>query len=228
MTPLELVVSKLEEHGCKGKGSSWQCPAHEDRTASLSVGEGKDGNAVLLCFAGCEATDIVKALGLGMKDLFPEKDEPVRKRTPKVVASYAYTDEAGVLLSEKLRFHPKKFLQRRPDAKAKDGWSWKLDGVRKVLYRLPDVLAAVKAGWRVYVVEGEKDADALVKVGLCATTGPDGAGKWERSYSEALRGAHVVILPDADEPGRKHGELIAKSVHGIAASVRVVNLARPS
>lgn len=228
MTPLELVVSRLEAHGCRGKGSSWQCPNHEDQHESLSIGDGKDGSAVLCCHAGCPTEEVVKALDLEMRDLFPEKEESSRKRKPKVVATYQYVDESGVLLSEKLRFHPKKFVQRRPDPTSKDGWAWKLDGVRKVLYRLPDVLAAVKAGWRVYVVEGEKDADALVKVGLCATTGPDGAGKWERSYSEALRGAHVVILPDADEPGRKHGELIAKSVHGIAASVRVVNLARSS
>lgn len=224
MTPLELVVSKLEQHGCRGKGSSWQCPNHEDQHESLSVGEGKDGSAVLKCHAGCETADIVKALGLEMKDLFPERDEPTRKRKPKIVATYQYPDESGVLVFEKLRFHPKKFIQRRPDPKGKDGWSWSLDGVRKVPYRLPAVLAAVKAGQIVYVTEGEKAADALAKLGLCSTCGSDGAGKWNDGYSESLRGAHVVILPDADEPGRKHGELVAKSLHGIAASVKVVLL----
>lgn len=212
MTPLELVVSKLEQHGCRGKGSSWQCPNHEDRHESLSIGEGKDGGAVLKCHAGCAFSDIMKALGLETKDAFPEKEEPSRKRKPKVVATYQYVDEGNRLLFEKLRQHPKKFLQRRPDPKGKDGWSWSLDGVRKVLYRLPEALAAAKAESVVFVTEGEKGADALAKIGLCSTCGSDGAGKWNAGYSESLRGAHVVILPDADEPGRKHGELVAKAL----------------
>ena len=51
---------------------------------------------------------------------------------------------------------------------------------------------------------GEKDVDNLVQLGLTATTNPMGAGKWQESYSEILKGANVVILPDNDEPGRNH------------------------
>lgn len=226
MTPRELVVSRLEAHGSRGKGSSWQCPAHEDRSASLSVSEGKDGKALVKCHAGCETSDIVKALDLEEKDLFPEQEKK-RATKRRIVATYQYVDEAGNLLFEKVRYQPKDFRIRRPDPSSKDGYAWDRKGVREVPYRLPEVLAAAEAGSVVFVVEGEKDADALVKIGLTATTGPDGAGKWNAAFTEALRGAHVVILPDADGPGRKHGELVARSVRGIAASVRVVSLGRP-
>ncbi|MBK9966145.1 MAG: hypothetical protein IPP07_15045 [Holophagales bacterium] len=156
MTPLERVIGALEQHGCRGRGTSWQCPAHEDQHQSLSIGDGKDEKVVIKCHAGCATEDIVKALSLEMKDLFPEREEPAPKRKPKVVATYQYMDENGVLLFEKLRFHPKKFLQRRPDPKGKDGWSWSLDGVRKVLYGLPGVTATVKDEKVVYFTEGEK------------------------------------------------------------------------
>lgn len=50
-----------------------QCPAHEDRTASLSVGTGADGRILLRCFAECSVYEITSALGLEMTDLFPPK-----------------------------------------------------------------------------------------------------------------------------------------------------------
>jgi hypothetical protein len=59
---------------------------------------------------------------------------------------------------------------------------------------------------------------------LIATTNCGGAGKWKREYSEALRGRRCVILPDNDGPGRAHAEQVAKSLAGVAASVKVVTL----
>ncbi|MFN8547762.1 MAG: hypothetical protein U0527_07255 [Candidatus Eisenbacteria bacterium] len=97
-----------------------------------------------------------------------------------------------------------------------------LQGVQCVLYRLGDLLAEPEA-W-VYLVEGEKDADNLHRLGLVATTNPMGAGKWRNDYNESLRGRHVVILPDNDEPGETHARDVARRLSGIAASVRVVEL----
>ncbi|WP_352429730.1 toprim domain-containing protein [Thermoflexus sp.] len=116
----------------------------------------------------------------------------------------------------------KQFLQRRPDGKG--GWVWKLDGVPRVLYRLPAVVEAVRRGDTVFLVEGEKDADALASLGLTATTNPQGGGKWRDEYAEVLRGARVVILPDNDNTGKKHAEQVARSLHGKAAEVRVLEL----
>jgi len=141
----------------------------------------------------------------------------------QIVASYDYTDERGGLLFQTLRYEPKSFRQRRPDVDG--GWAYHLDGTRRVLYRLPEVVEGVKAGRWIVVVEGEKDADRLAQLGPVATTSPMGAGKWLDEYSKGLKGAKVAIIPDNDEPGRKHAELVAQSVSKAeAAKVVVVEL----
>ena len=75
------------------------------------------------------------------------------------------------------------------------------------------------------VTEGEKDADALASLGFVATTNHGGAGKWRSEYSDCLRGRRVAILPDNDTAGRDHAETVARSLHGVAAEVRIVTLA---
>lgn len=140
----------------------------------------------------------------------------------RIVAKYAYRDERGVVLFEVVRFEPKNFRQRRPDGKG--GWIWNTRSIRRVPYRLPELLAAVRAGETVYVVEGEKDVERLVALGFNATTNPGGVGKWLGSYSEFLRGADVVVIPDADEAGSKHANGIAYGLFEIARRVRVLEL----
>jgi hypothetical protein len=141
---------------------------------------------------------------------------------PRIVATYDYRDEQEVLLFQVCRYEPKDFRQRRPDGAG--GWTWKLDGVQRVLYRLPELLAT-DPSQTVYLVEGEKDADKLVAEGLVATTNSGGAGKWRDEYNESLRGRSVVIVPDNDEVGRAHADQVARSLYGIAASVRIAVLA---
>lgn len=224
MTALERVIAALEAHGSRGRGSSWQCPAHEDKNASLSVKEGRNGGAVLKCHAGCETADVAKRIGLEMKDLSPEQEKTKTSKKRRVVATYPYRDRNTALSSRKLRYHDKTFAWQRPDPSSKDGYAWGRGDAPPLLYRLPEVLVEKKVGGTVYICEGEKAADAVAKLGLCSTCGPDGAGKWHSEFNEDLRGVNVVILRDNDEPGRKHGELVARSLHGIAASVKVVLL----
>jgi putative DNA primase/helicase len=95
-------------------------------------------------------------------------------------------------------------------------------GVPRVPYRLPEVLAAVAAGDRIYICEGEKDAERANAAGLVATTNPGGAGKWRPEYAEFLRGADVTIVRDRDEKGRHHADEVAKSLEGVARSVQIV------
>ena len=131
-----------------------------------------------------------------MSALMPGSDERV------ISATYDYADADGKLLYQVVRYAPKSFLQRRPDGN--DGWIWDLEGVKRVLYRLPELLAAPEH--EVWIVEGEKDADRLASLGFIATTNAGGAGKWRSEFSDLLRGRHVVVLPDNDETGRRHGE----------------------
>jgi 5S rRNA maturation endonuclease (ribonuclease M5) len=100
-----------------------------------------------------------------------------------------------------------------------------LEGVRRVLYRLPELLKAVADGRLVYVCEGEKDADSIHKIGFAATTNAGGANKWRSEYSETLRGANVVLLPHNDKPGREHADAVAAALNGIAKRIRVLDIA---
>jgi hypothetical protein len=99
----------------------------------------------------------------------------------------------------------------------------KFPAAQLVLYRLPELLAADPAAL-VYVLEGEKDVDRLWSLGLVATCNPMGAGKWRPEYNSHLQGRAAVILPDKDDAGRDHSQKVARSLHGIAANVKIVEL----
>ncbi|RRR68897.1 MAG: DNA primase [Candidatus Viridilinea halotolerans] len=156
--------------------------------------------------------------------------ERPRPTTRQLVATYDYLDSAGTLLYQTCRFEPgkhgraKDFLQRRPDPSQPDGWAWNTKGITKVLYRLSALEQAIAANQTIYLVEGEKDAARLALAGLAATTNVGGAGKWQRSYSAALRGADVVILPDNDEPGHQHAAAVAQALCGQARRLRIIAL----
>jgi 5S rRNA maturation endonuclease (ribonuclease M5) len=221
MTPVVFVLATLADYGLRPCGAGWsaRCPAHDDRHASLTIAEGEDGRALLHCHRGCALADVLRALGLTARDLFVGPSAGTDGRT-----SYDYRDERGTLLFQVVRIPlpgGKTFRQRRPAGR--DGWIWDVEGVRRVLYRLPELLATDPSE-TVFIVEGEKDADNLARRGLVATTNPGGALKWRRKYAEALRGRQVAILPDHDEVGRQHAAEVAWSLSGVAVSVRVVEL----
>ncbi|MGI8552810.1 MAG: hypothetical protein ACR2PL_18785, partial [Dehalococcoidia bacterium] len=227
-TAIARVLDRLPDHRKSSTGWAARCPAHEDHTASLTIGEGQNGRALLHCFAGCRVDAITQAMGLSLADLFPSvrvthsrNGRSAVGSKPHIVECYDYTSAAGELLYQVVRYEPKDFRQRRPDGKG--GWLWDMKGVTRVLYRLPDLANADPLA-PCFVVEGERDADRLASLGLIATTNAGGAGKWVAAYSEALRGRHVVVLPDNDEPGRNHAEVVARSLNGVAATVRIVNL----
>ena len=142
----------------------------------------------------------------------------------RIVTTYDYVDAHGVLVHQTVRLTPKAFRQRRPDPVTPGAWIWNLEGIELVLYHLPQVLAAMQRGETIYVVEGEKDAEALQALGLTATCNAMGAGKWRPSYSEALRDASVVVVPDNDPPGHQHAREICAALAGIAARRKIVPL----
>ena len=154
-----------------------------------------------------------------MKDLMPS-DNGNGARS-EIVATYDYRNAAGDLQYQVVRFEPKDFRQRRPDANG--GWVWKLDGVKRVLYRLPELLAADRMV-NVFVSEGERDVDRLISVGLVATCNAGGAGKWRAEYGHVLTDRRVVVLPDNDDPGRAYARTVAGNLCGVAESVKVLEL----
>ena len=158
--------------------------------------------------------------GGGYADLY-EKVHGKRPEDPNVIATYDYNDAHGQLLFQVVRKIPKTFRQRCPDGNG--GWIWNIKGIKRVPYRLPELLAADPAE-PVFLPEGEKDVNALRERGLIATTNPGGAGKWLASYGEHLRGRHVVLLPDNDDPGRDHAADVACKLKPYAASVRMLPL----
>ena len=139
----------------------------------------------------------------------------------RIVCEYDYCAADGKRLFQVVRFDPKDFRQRQPDGH-QGGWTWNVKGVRLVPFHLPQILVASV----IWITEGEKDALAIEKLGLTATTKAGGAGKWRHEYREHFQGKQVNIIPDADAPGRKHAEDVAQSLQSVAASVRIVALPR--
>jgi putative DNA primase/helicase len=205
------------------------CPAHDDHNPSLDlkeVGENGQKKVLLTCRSGCETAAVLEKVGLEFKDLFSSngaKSNDGARSSGRIVATYDYTEAAGNLLYQAVRYEPKGFSQRRPDGNG--GWEWNLKGVEPVLYSLPSVLEARLKGETIYVLEGEKDVDrARKELGITATTCAMGAGKWRDSYSYTLAGADVVLIPDNDEAGRKHVLKVAENLLGVAKSVMILDL----
>ena len=226
------------------------CPAHRDSKRSLSIAIGTNGKLLLKCHAphGCTLAAIVVSLGLGHDDLFPDNAASGGKRDRSMssvfVEAYDYRDREGNHLFQVCRWSPKRFTQRRRNpgfdpSKPRDKdhnpeYLNNLDGVPRVLYRLPEMLKALaaKPGRQVVIAEGEADVDALRADDFLATTNPMGAGKWHPDYTETLRGQNVVVIPDEDpvdpnlgySPGLKHAEDICAALQGIAKKVVLVRL----
>jgi hypothetical protein len=207
-----------------GKGEcSVRCPFHEDRRPSLSVNIEK---GLWHCFAGCGAGGVLDFEQRKTSGSRAEAWQNVLKivglkstsTSPPDTQLYDYRDEAGKLLYQVLRLPGKVFKQRRPDGDR--GWIWKLKGVRRVPYRLPEILPAQ----RVYIAEGEKDVETLRALGLPATTNSEGAGKWREEFSDYFKGKEVVIFADNDELGRDHAERVARNLHPFARRVKVIAL----
>lgn len=224
--PLDRLLQQLEGVRRNGSSFSARCPVANhgkgrgDLNPSLSIRE-DDGQTLVHCHAGCSTTDILAQVGLRLTDLY-EGPEHGNIGGRKVATPYDYHDAGGRLLFQVVRYEPKDFRQRHPDGKG--GWVWNIRGIEPVLYQLREVLQAIESGATIYLTEGEKDVNRLRALGVTATTNPMGATKWRNSYSETLRGANVVIVPDNDRAGKEHAERVAQNLADKAASVRVLQL----
>lgn len=220
----------------QGQRTMILCPAHPDRNPSLAVVPGNKQPVIITCHAGCERDAIIEAAGLDWEAICNDRGSldalasEVDNWTPKGNAShiYPYTDESGKKLYEVMRVPMpgggKTFFQRVPDPNGGRA-AWKLDGVRRVPYRLPQLIQAVADGYAVHVTEGEKDAHALLKVvseGDAVTTNAAGAGQWEEGWGKFFSGATVTIYCDADDPGRRHSRFVREDIVKYGGRVRIV------
>jgi 5S rRNA maturation endonuclease (ribonuclease M5) len=197
--------------GCKsGAGHVAQCPAHDDRSPSLSISE-VDGKVLLHCHAGCTQEAVIAALKA--KGLWqPDQTKPV------LVQTYDYTDAEANLLYQICRMEPKAFFQRQPDGHG--GWIWKKHK-NQVLYHLPEVVEAPI----VFVVEGERDVETLRNYGFVATTAAGGAkAPWLPQFTHILRDKEVILIPDRDAPGYAHVKQIAHALRGKVARLVYLEL----
>lgn len=221
---LSALGPRVVAHKANGEIAIW-CPFHPDgegnapHNPNLVIKPGNKGAAYVWACPVCNIGGTLLQLAERLREI--GMMQPREKADEKIVKTYPYCDEEGRPLFEVLRFANKRFSQRRPDGK--DGWIWNLEGVRRVPYRLPELLAADPAEW-VHVVEGEKDANNLSLLGLVATTNPSGAGKWREEFSPYFKGRKVAILPDNDTPGQAHAQDVARKLTGHAAETRLVNL----
>lgn len=194
--PVDRVLSRLDNP--KRSSGCWKarCPAHDDSHASLSVKEYPDGSAGVKCFTGCTTDQVLSAMGLERRHLFPDQSAP----TGPVRRVHVYEDDNR-------RPFARKTVVKYPDGR-KDGWwehsedggkTWERgEGDKRLLYRYPEVLDAIRDGKPVYLNEGERGADTCCLMGLCGTSHGHGTS-FETGYADQLEGARVVVVVDRDK-----------------------------
>lgn len=212
-------LSRFEDVKRNGKEYQCRCPSHIDDKASLSVCE-KDGKILLHCHAGCETADILASVGLTFEDIGSGKKtykwwERLEYAMNKhIEAVYSYYDENGIYQYSKIRFEGKEIRYAVINEKT-DTYKLGKGNGKDTLYRLPQLLKSIEKGYAVYVVEGEKDADTMAKLGYTAVTA-GGANDWKQEYRRFFKGAKVYILPDNDEPGMNLCKQIQKDLRSCA------------
>ena len=199
-----------------------KCPVHSDSKASLTISENK-GKLLIHCHAGCETRDILEEVGLTFQDLgnyqLPKWKERLEfGQGKRIEAVYDYRTANGRYLYSKVRFEGKIIRYVTIDRK-NDAYSYCKTKDIATLYRLPELIKAVRDGYPVYIVEGEKDVETLRKLGYTATTA-GGVKDWRNEYAAYFTGARVVILPDNDKPGLELKDRIMKGLKHYAHSIR--------
>lgn len=228
------VLSKFQKVKRHTNGEySCLCPAHPDKKSSLNITT-KENKILLCCHVGCRAEDIVSSVGLKMADLFlDEKEEinPGKTYTIEEIKNWPWTEKVYLYPNKEnqdymlvVRMKNKDFRQYAyvGGGKYKAG----LNKKTPVLYRLPEIIEAIKRDLVICITEGEKDADNIVKhFKMPATTIPGGCGGgWRKSYNQYFKGAKIVLVGDNDDPGRKLMKAIAENLNPIAKEIRFLEL----
>ena len=155
-----------------------------------------------------------------------DKDPSFAPKNRDRITTYDYIGDHGVLVYQVVRTDfadgKKTFRQQRPDGQG--GWISSIKGIERIPYNLPEILHR-KERW-VWVVEGEKCVERLRDLGIVATTNNGGSGNWGDEHSKWLKDRQVIVVPDNDEAGRKHGAKVVNSLLPIAKEVRLLDLSK--
>jgi len=202
-----------------------------DKNPSLSVHIDDEGKPLFHCHGGCTQESVFQTIR--DRNLLPELEErpdPLAniKPLPKIEfqQEWQYQDEDRVTVFVKHRLRvgetgkTYRLYKVDPDGKRHPT----LGDARIVPYKLPELLDAKTAGRIIYLAEGEKAVDALMSLGVAATTAHSGAGHWPDAITEYFAGANVVILPDNDLSGWSYARKAAEAILPIAKAVKVVDL----
>lgn len=235
--------------GVKGKGNQLValCPAHDDRTPSLSIKVERD-RLLLNCFSGCTVEAIVQSVGLTFSDLFRDggssaptvsrypapilsptrlKPKKIGERNRRVTGEWEYHDKAGQVIAVKRRYD---FTALYDDGSEQERKEFRQNPRGQLpLYRLPHVLSAIRQGWPVFLTEGEAKADRVndwweheYAVDAVATTY---GGHWQERHAETLVGcSRVILVPDRDEPGQKKARSVSNDLLHVGLTVATVDL----
>lgn len=222
LTLQELITRFKVSRKLSASSYQCECPVHRDKKASLTISE-NEGKLLLHCHAGCDTKDILDEVGLTFNDIGNYKPPQWRERlefaqNKSIEAVYDYCLDNGTYLYSKVRFEGKEIVYAIIDKK-NDTFKYGRAGKQTVLYNLPALIKAVREGYPVYIVEGEKDVDTLKKLGYTATT-PGGVKDWKKEYAAYFTGAKVIILPDNDEPGLELKDQILRDLKHYAHSIR--------
>jgi len=212
-------VSALDEilriTNARKAGDGWigLCVGHDDSSPSLSIKQAGD-KLLLNCHAGCDyqtVRDALKARGVELtedRDAGWETVWTIYDRGGKRAAQHVRLDTAD----------GKKVFWRGPN-----GEKARLADLGIRIAELPPYASErVGQAQTVYVCEGEKSADALLRIGLCAV-GTFGAEVCPiQAALEFLRGRSVVLWPDNDPPGRKHMLSVAGNLAALGIKHRTL------
>jgi hypothetical protein len=252
----ERIFNRLDQEKLREVNGVWyvRCPAHEDFTPSMTLRVGDTGCLLIKCHRnngnGCHLGDILAALDCTTADIFPPKEGVEKRYSAKNEATWDYRDEAGRLSFQVVRYRAedgsKRYLQRRPnpDSSSPDAFIMGLGDTKRTLYRLPQLLEYIESERRIgsippiWVVEGERCADAITRLGFQGTTNSGGCGRFAMTDYSPLSFCNVVVLPDNDArdeklyrtqgreswAGQSHAEEVCRLLFPIAATVKYVDL----
>jgi hypothetical protein len=238
---IDELLGRLDRVRKTKDGWIARCPAHEDRTPSLSIARGEGRQILLRCFAGCLLDDILGRLALKVADLFPEAADTASgirpasavgavadwlaraRRLPPAEIRRLFACEALHGFSVVFRYRDQAGHALYDKFRALDGKRfWRRPkGAKSALYGLETLVDC--DGERVIVTEGELDAHALRSAGFSPVLSvPDGTGS---SLTDELLAPlapfrDVIIATDADPPGDAFAAKLGRAL-GAARCVRV-------